>query len=48
MALVGQIEKELVADRGWLTKEQMREAIVICQSLPNNPLLIVATAVPLA
>src|SRR5450755_1212695 len=25
VALVGQMERELVADRGWLTKEQMRE-----------------------
>ncbi len=39
VALVGQMEKELVADRGWLTKEQMREAIAICQSLPG-PLAI--------
>ena len=30
VALVGQMERELVADRGWLTKEQMREAIAIC------------------
>jgi chromate transport protein ChrA len=33
------MERELVADRGWLTKEQMREAIAICQSLPG-PLAI--------
>jgi chromate transporter len=39
VALVGQMEKELVAERGWLTKEQMREAIAICQSLPG-PLAI--------
>jgi chromate transporter len=39
VALVGQMERELVADRGWLTKEQMREAIAICQSLPG-PLAI--------
>jgi len=32
VALVGQMERELVAERGWLTKEQMREAIAICQS----------------
>jgi chromate transporter len=38
-ALVGQMEKDLVAERGWLTKEQMREAIAICQSLPG-PLAI--------
>jgi chromate transporter len=39
VALVGQMERELVADRGWLSKEQMREAIAICQSLPG-PLAI--------
>ena len=27
VALVGQMERELVGERGWLTKEQMREAI---------------------
>ena len=32
VALVGQIERELVGERGWMTKEQMREAIAICQS----------------
>jgi chromate transporter len=39
VALAGQMERELVAERGWLTKEQMREAIAICQSLPG-PLAI--------
>jgi chromate transporter len=39
VALVGQMERELVAEREWLTKEQMREAIAICQSLPG-PLAI--------
>jgi chromate transporter len=39
VALVGQMERELVDERGWLTKEQMREAIAICQSLPG-PLAI--------
>ncbi len=39
IALVGQMERELVSDRGWLSKEQMREAIAICQSLPG-PLAI--------
>jgi chromate transporter len=39
VALVGQMEKELVGDRSWLTKEQMREAIAICQSMPG-PLAI--------
>ena len=37
VALVGQMERELVADKKWLTKEQMREAIAICQSLPGPP-----------
>jgi chromate transporter len=39
VALVGQMERELVSERGWLTKEQMREAIAVCQSLPG-PLAI--------
>jgi chromate transporter len=39
VALVGQMERELVTDRGWLSKEQMREAIAVCQSLPG-PLAI--------
>ncbi|MBV9113675.1 MAG: chromate efflux transporter [Hyphomicrobiales bacterium] len=39
VALVGQMERELVDQRGWLGKEQMREAIAICQSLPG-PLAI--------
>jgi chromate transporter len=39
VALVGQMERELVDDKQWLTKEQMREAIAICQSLPG-PLAI--------
>ncbi len=39
VALVGQMERELVADRQWLTRDQMREAIAICQSLPG-PLAI--------
>jgi chromate transporter len=39
VALVGQMERELVGERGWLTKDQMREAIAICQSLPG-PLAI--------
>jgi chromate transporter len=39
VALVGQMERELVADKGWLTKRQMREAIAVCQSLPG-PLAI--------
>jgi len=39
VALVGQMERELVNDRQWLSKEQMREAVAICQSLPG-PLAI--------
>jgi chromate transporter len=39
VALVGQMERELVTERGWLTKEQMREAIAVCQSMPG-PLAI--------
>jgi chromate transporter len=39
VALVGQMERELVTARGWVSKEQMREAIAVCQSLPG-PLAI--------
>src|SRR6202790_2421384 len=39
VALVGQMERELVDERKWLTKEQMRGSIAICQSLPG-PLAI--------
>src|ERR1700751_5924917 len=39
VALVGQMERELVGERKWLTKEEMRESIAICQSLPG-PLAI--------
>src|SRR5581483_5821891 len=39
VALVGQMERELVDGKKWLTKEQMRESIAICQSLPG-PLAI--------
>jgi chromate transporter len=39
VALVGQMERELVDKAGWLTKAEMREAIAICQSLPG-PLAI--------
>lgn len=39
VALVGQMERELVGDKKWLNKEQMRESIAICQSLPG-PLAI--------
>jgi chromate transporter len=39
VALVGQMERELVDGKKWLGSEQMREAIAICQSLPG-PLAI--------
>ena len=39
VALVGQMERELVGERHWLTAEEMREAIAVCQSLPG-PLAI--------
>jgi len=39
VALCGLMEKELVQDRKWLTKEEMRDAIAISQSLPG-PLAI--------
>ena len=39
VALVGQMERELVAERKWLTREEMREGIAVCQSLPG-PLAI--------
>jgi chromate transporter len=39
VALCGQMEKELVQERKWLTKEEMREGIAVCQSLPG-PLAI--------
>jgi hypothetical protein len=35
VALVGQMEKELVGEKGWLTKEEMRDAIAVSQSLPG-------------
>ncbi|TAK02680.1 chromate efflux transporter, partial [bacterium] len=39
VALVGQMEKELVQERKWLTKDEMREGIAVCQSMPG-PLAI--------
>ena len=39
IALVGQMQRELVDERGWLSKDEMRDAIAICQSLPG-PLAI--------
>src|SRR5437870_6444358 len=39
VALCGQMERELVGEKKWLTKEEMREGIAVCQSLPG-PLAI--------
>src|SRR5713101_2354335 len=39
VALCGQMEKELVEERHWLTRDEMREGIAVCQSLPG-PLAI--------
>lgn len=39
VALVGQMERELVTEGGWLSKDQMCETIAVCQSLPG-PLAI--------
>src|SRR5919197_3379108 len=39
VALCGQMERELVQGRKWVTKDEMREAIAVCQSLPG-PLAI--------
>src|SRR5262245_62207605 len=39
VALVGQMERELVGDKKWLSQEEMREGIAVCQSLPG-PLAI--------
>ena len=39
VALCGQMERDLVEAKGWLTKTEMREAIAVSQSLPG-PLAI--------
>src|SRR5438105_9498663 len=39
VALVGQMERELVTEKKWVTREEMREGIAVCQSLPG-PLAI--------
>src|SRR6516162_3611989 len=39
VALVGLMEKELVSERRWLTREEMRNAVAVSQSLPG-PLAI--------
>jgi chromate transporter len=38
-SFASRLERELVAERGWLSKDEMRESIAICQSLPG-PLAI--------
>src|SRR6516162_3624092 len=35
VALCGLMEKESVGKRGWLTKEEMRDAIAVSQALPG-------------
>ena len=39
VALCGQMERELVAEKSWLTKAEMRDAIAVSQSMPG-PLAI--------
>ena len=39
VALVGLMEKELVGERQWLTREEMRNAVAVSQTLPG-PLAI--------
>ncbi len=39
VALCGQMEKELVEERKWVTEDELREGIAVCQSLPG-PLAI--------
>src|SRR6266446_4164627 len=39
VALCAQMEKELVEEREWLSKDEMRDGIAVCQSLPG-PLAI--------
>ncbi len=39
VALCGLMEKDLVQERGWLTKGEMRDAIAVSQSMPG-PLAI--------
>ena len=46
VALVGQMERELVGERKWLTKEEMREGIAVCQSLPGPLAIQVGTGSP--
>jgi chromate transport protein ChrA len=46
VALCGQMEKELVEERKWLTREEMREAIAVCQSLPGPLAIQVGSSFP--
>jgi chromate transporter len=39
VALCGQMERELVRERKWLSQDEMRDGIAVCQSLPG-PLAI--------
>jgi chromate transporter len=39
VALVGQMQRDLVEGRAWLSKDEMRDAIAVCQTLPG-PLAI--------
>lgn len=39
VALIGQMERDLVETRKWVTKEELREGVAVCQSLPG-PLAI--------
>src|SRR5947208_15848081 len=38
-ALIAQMERDLVEARRWISKEEFREAVAVCQSLPG-PLAI--------
>src|SRR5260370_30592562 len=39
VALCGQMEREVVQERKWLSRDEMRDVIAVCQSLPG-PLAI--------
>src|SRR6202795_5111016 len=39
VALCAQMERELVQERRWLSRDEMRDGIAVCQSLPG-PLAI--------
>ena len=40
VALVGQMERELVQERKWLTKEEMREGIAAHRDQPDRSIVI--------